>query len=103
MSPKRFDEAKAMARLLESRRTTDPSRNSLLGVGVQNFQGITEPQFMTFANVTLIYGPNSAGKSAFLDLLDGLRANAETAGLPNFAKLQRSANRDQGARVTKRY
>src|SRR5271167_4595592 len=102
MSAKSFDEAKAIGRLLKSRRTTDPV-NNLLGLGVQNFQGITEPQFVSFANLTLIYGPNSAGKSALLDLLDGLQASAETSGLPNFAKLQRFANRYQGARVLERY
>lgn len=39
------------------------------GVTLQNFQGIRRKTFIPFAELTLLYGPNSSGKSAVADAL----------------------------------
>ena len=46
-------------------------RNSqgLLGIGMENFQGIRGFQYVPIAPLTLIYGQNSAGKSSIHDAL----------------------------------
>lgn len=38
-------------------------------IGIQNFQGITDYQEIELAPLTLIYGPNSAGKSTLVDAM----------------------------------
>ena len=43
-------------------------------IGIQNFQGITDYQEIELAPLTLIYGPNSAGKST---LVDAMKVGAE--------------------------
>lgn len=44
-----------------------PSRIS--GIFLENFQAITNPVFIKLNKITLLYGPNSAGKSAIFDAL----------------------------------
>lgn len=62
------------------------SCSKLLGLGLQNFQAITEPAFLPFGRLTLLYGPNSAGKSAVSDALELWR----DFGRRDFEKSQRA-------------
>lgn len=51
-------------------------------IGIQNFQGITDYQEIELAPLTLIYGPNSAGKSTLVDAMSvgmNLYQNAHNA------------------------
>jgi hypothetical protein len=41
----------------------------LTGLFLKNFQSISEPFFLSLNNITLLYGPNSSGKSSILDAL----------------------------------
>lgn len=41
----------------------------LVSLGLQNFQSIAEYQEIRFGRLTFLYGPNSSGKSAFLDAM----------------------------------
>lgn len=41
----------------------------LTGVFLNNFQSIKNPTFINLENLTLLYGPNSAGKSSIIDAL----------------------------------
>ena len=43
---------------------------SLLSLEIEGFQSIRDPVRIDFAPITLIYGPNSAGKSAVFDALE---------------------------------
>ena len=42
----------------------------LTGIYLRNFQSIAGPVFLKLDKLCLLYGPNSAGKSAILDALD---------------------------------
>jgi AAA15 family ATPase/GTPase len=45
----------------------------LLSLEIENFQSITNPMRLDFSPITLLYGPNSAGKSAVFDALELLK------------------------------
>ena len=42
---------------------------NLLALEIEGFQSIRDPIRIEFAPITLLYGPNSAGKSAIFDAL----------------------------------
>ena len=44
-------------------------RVEVQGVGLQNFQGVKDFVWLPLAQLTLIFGPNSAGKSSIADAL----------------------------------
>ena len=46
---------------------------------VENFKGFGEPTVIPFAPITLLYGPNSSGKSAILQVLYLLKQTIERA------------------------
>lgn len=48
----------------------DQSKISILAIELENFQSITSPIRIEFGTITMIYGPNSAGKSAIFDALE---------------------------------
>src|SRR5262245_61509190 len=98
--PTPFNEAREIQRLMTPRRKIKSLENLLLGVGLQNFQGVTEPQFFSVSELTLIYGPNSGGKSVLFDFLQCLRGNATTAGLPDFTRFRKGENRYHGPRTS---
>jgi len=68
LEPPRFNDGPAVRAML-ARAQSLPPEFEILGIGMQNFQSIREPQFAPFAPLTLLYGPNSAGKSAIADAL----------------------------------
>lgn len=81
--------------------------SKLLGIGLQNFQAITEPAFLPFGRLTLLYGPNSAGKSTVSDALElwsdlGQRTSD---GTQRMERLSRWANfdRNDATRESARY
>ena len=45
-------------------------RVEVQGVGLQNFQGVKDFVWLPLAQLTLIFGPNSAGKSSIADALE---------------------------------
>ena len=45
----------------------------LLSLEMENFQSITQSVGLDFAPITLLYGPNSAGKSSVFDALEFLK------------------------------
>ncbi len=51
---------------------TDNARKnfSLLSLEIEGFQSIRDPVRIDFAPITLLYGPNSAGKKAVFDALE---------------------------------
>ena len=50
---------------------TKPSpKFNLLALELENFQSIIDPVRIEFSDITLLYGPNSAGKSAVFDALE---------------------------------
>ncbi len=50
----------------------------LTGLVLENFKAIGARQVIPFASITLIFGPNSAGKSSILQSLLLLRAPFKT-------------------------
>jgi hypothetical protein len=52
---------------------TERARPFLTGVFLENFQSLRAPAYIKMAGVTMLYGPNSAGKSSILDALDLIR------------------------------
>jgi hypothetical protein len=54
------------------------SKSKLTGIYLENFQSLrSEPLFLKFDKLTLLYGPNSAGKSAIIDALNILKATVD--------------------------
>ena len=50
----------------------------LTGIYLENFQSLRcEPLFLKFDKLTLLYGPNSAGKSAIIDALNLLKLTVD--------------------------
>jgi hypothetical protein len=45
----------------------------LTGIFLENFQSLHAPAYIKMAGITMLYGPNSAGKSSVLDALDFIR------------------------------
>ena len=52
---------------------TERARPFLTGIFLENFQSLRAPAYIKMAGVTMLYGPNSAGKSSILDALDLIR------------------------------
>jgi len=48
---------------------SDKSKSKLIGVFLESFQSILKPTYINLENLTLFYGPNSAGKSSIIDAL----------------------------------
>jgi hypothetical protein len=48
-------------------------KSRMLGIYLENFQSIRRPTFINCQGLTFLYGPNSAGKSAVIDVLRLLR------------------------------
>ena len=46
---------------------------SLTGIFLENFQSLRSPAYVKIAGITMLYGPNSAGKSSVIDALEFLR------------------------------
>jgi hypothetical protein len=55
------------------RKKNQRARPSLTGIFLENFQSIRSPAYIKMAGITMLYGPNSAGKSSVLDALDFFR------------------------------
>lgn len=49
---------------------TDRAKPHLLGIFIDKFQSISEPAYIRLNGITMLYGPNSAGKSTVLDALE---------------------------------
>ena len=62
-------ETSAVRRLLRAAQESDIVGNQLRGLGMQNFQCIRQPVFFPIEPLTLLYGPNSAGKSSIGDAI----------------------------------
>ena len=52
---------------------TERAKPFLTGIFLENFQSIRAPAYIRVAGLTMLYGPNSAGKSSVLDAIDFLR------------------------------
>ncbi len=52
------------------RKKIERASPSLTGIFLENFQSISAPAYIKMAGITMLYGPNSAGKSSVLDALD---------------------------------
>lgn len=52
---------------------TERTRPFLTGVFLENFQSLRAPAYIKMAGITMLYGPNSAGKSSILDALNLIR------------------------------
>ena len=50
------------------------SKSKLLGIFLESFQSILNPTYINLENLTLFYGPNSAGKSSIIDALHLLKS-----------------------------
>jgi len=55
------------------RALTERARPFLTGMFLENFQSLRAPAYIKIAGITMLYGPNSAGKSSILDALDLIR------------------------------
>lgn len=56
----------------------EKDKSKLTGIYLENFQSLrSEPLFLKFDKLTLLYGPNSAGKSAIIDALNMLKATVD--------------------------
>lgn len=55
------------------RRKNERARPFLTGVFLENFQSLRAPVYIKMAGLTMLYGPNSAGKSSILDALEFLQ------------------------------
>jgi AAA15 family ATPase/GTPase len=55
------------------RKNKDRAKPSLTGIFLENFQSLRAPAYIKLAGITMLYGPNSAGKSSVLDALDFIR------------------------------
>jgi AAA ATPase domain len=55
------------------RRNSDRAKPYLTGIFLENFQSLRTPAYIRMAGITMLYGPNSAGKSSILDALDFIR------------------------------
>lgn len=51
----------------------DRTKPYLTGIFIENFQSIRSPAYIRLTGITMLYGPNSAGKSSVLDALDFIR------------------------------
>jgi len=52
---------------------SEKSKSKLIGVFLESFQSILKPTYINLENLTLFYGPNSAGKSSIIDALHLLK------------------------------
>ena len=52
---------------------TERTRPYLTGIFLENFQSLSAPAYIKMAGITMLYGPNSAGKSSVLDALNLIR------------------------------
>ena len=52
---------------------SEKSKSKLTGVFLESFQSILKPTYINLENLTLFYGPNSAGKSSIIDALHLLK------------------------------
>jgi predicted ATP-dependent endonuclease of OLD family len=50
--------------------TKERKKSNLTGVFLENFQSLRAPAYIKLKGITMLYGPNSAGKSSILDALD---------------------------------
>lgn len=48
----------------------DANSRRLKGIFIENYQSIKDPIYVEFEGITMLYGPNSAGKSAVIDALE---------------------------------
>ena len=54
----------------------------LKGIFLENFQSIKSPTYIELAPITLLYGPNSSGKSAVFDAIKWIRGVLEESNKP---------------------
>jgi AAA15 family ATPase/GTPase len=54
----------------------------LKGIFLQNFQSIKSPTYIELAPITMLYGPNSSGKSAIFDAIKWFAKNIEESNKP---------------------
>ena len=54
----------------------------LKGLFLSNFQSIKFPTYIKLAPITLLYGPNSSGKSAIFDALKWIKALISESNQP---------------------
>jgi AAA15 family ATPase/GTPase len=54
----------------------------LKGIFLENFQSIKAPTYIELAPITLLYGPNSSGKSAVFDAIKWIRGALEESNKP---------------------
>ena len=54
----------------------------LKGIFLENFQSIKSPTYIELAPITLLYGPNSSGKSAVFDAIKWFRGALEESNKP---------------------
>src|SRR5581483_5866955 len=92
MSTPAFDEFGQVRRVLLRADAMHPEFE-LLGIGMQNFQSIGAPPFVPFAPLTLLYGPNSAGKSSIADAMTLLTHCSELNTGTVHSMLEKWANR----------
>src|SRR4051794_21000829 len=73
--PKDFtiDEQRNVLNLLHACAEMELEGRRMGGLGMQNFQALRVPTFVPLAPLTLLYGPNSSGKSTIADALRFLR------------------------------
>lgn len=55
------------------RKNNNRAKPYLTGIFLENFQSLRAPVYIKMAGITMLYGPNSAGKSSVLDALDFIR------------------------------
>jgi hypothetical protein len=53
--------------------SSDKSKSKLTGIFLESFQSILKPTYINLENLTLFYGPNSAGKSSIIDALQMIK------------------------------